>query len=45
MTLPVVHVLDLESGNLRSLSNALQKLGYDAHWLKSPADGIEDAQV
>ncbi|KAK9472611.1 uncharacterized protein V1510DRAFT_417217 [Dipodascopsis tothii] len=41
----VVHVLDLESGNLRSLSNAVQRLGYEVKWVREPADGLETAEI
>ncbi|KAK9447452.1 uncharacterized protein V1518DRAFT_421033 [Limtongia smithiae] len=40
-----VHVLDLESGNLRSLYNALTKLGYAVKWVKTPSDGLEEAEI
>ncbi|KAK9478774.1 hypothetical protein V1514DRAFT_293374 [Lipomyces japonicus] len=45
MPVKLVHVLDLESGNLRSLSNALNKLGYEVQWIKQPSDGLDDAQT
>ncbi|KAK9461332.1 uncharacterized protein V1516DRAFT_707534 [Lipomyces oligophaga] len=41
----VVYVLDLESGNLRSLYNALTKLGYSVKWIKTPSDGLDDAEI
>ncbi|KAK7205000.1 imidazole glycerol phosphate synthase-like protein hisHF [Myxozyma melibiosi] len=45
MTANTVYVLDLESGNLRSLQNALAKLGYDVKWIKTPEDGLDEAQI
>ncbi|KAK9467579.1 hypothetical protein V1512DRAFT_290719 [Lipomyces arxii] len=45
MTASIVYVLDLESGNLRSLSNALTKLGYTVKWLKRPSDGLDEAET
>ncbi|KAK9487656.1 hypothetical protein V1527DRAFT_420094 [Lipomyces starkeyi] len=45
MTAGTVHVLDLESGNLRSLSNAITKLGYEVKWIKKPGDGLDEAEI
>ncbi|KAK9238916.1 hypothetical protein V1525DRAFT_373925 [Lipomyces kononenkoae] len=45
MTVGTVHVLDLETGNLRSLSNALTKLGYEVKWVKKPSDGLDIAEI
>ncbi|KAK9325082.1 hypothetical protein V1517DRAFT_343740 [Lipomyces orientalis] len=45
MSISIVHVLDLESGNLRSLSNALTKLGYEVKWIKKPSDGLDEAEI
>ena len=42
--MPVVHLLDYVAGNVRSLANAVEKLGYTIEWIKTPAD-IEKAQV
>lgn len=42
--MPVVHLLDYVAGNVRSLANAVEKLGYRIEWIKTPAD-IEKAQV
>ncbi|CCF59394.1 hypothetical protein KAFR_0G03620 [Kazachstania africana CBS 2517] len=33
---PIVHVIDVESGNLQSLTNAIEYLGYDVHLIKKP---------
>ncbi|KAL8913610.1 MAG: hypothetical protein Q9171_001575 [Xanthocarpia ochracea] len=41
--MPVVHLLDYVAGNVRSLANAVEKLGYTIEWIKTPAD-IEKAQ-
>lgn len=45
MTVKIVHVLDLESGNLRSLYNAVTKLGYEVKWIKTPEEGLDEAEV
>lgn len=39
-----VHLLDYVAGNVRSLANAIEKLGYQIEWIKEPED-IEDAKV
>ncbi|KAJ9648854.1 Histidine biosynthesis bifunctional protein hisB [Coniosporium apollinis] len=36
--MPTVHLLDYVAGNVRSLVNAIEKLGYTVEWIKSPAD-------
>ncbi|KAF4122805.1 imidazole glycerol-phosphate synthase [Geosmithia morbida] len=36
--MPTVHLLDYVAGNVRSLVNAIEKLGYDVDWIKSPED-------
>ncbi|KAF2102095.1 imidazole glycerol phosphate synthase HisHF [Rhizodiscina lignyota] len=36
--MPTVHLLDYVAGNVRSLVNAIEKLGYEVEWIKSPAD-------
>ncbi|KAL8848524.1 MAG: hypothetical protein Q9221_006452 [Calogaya cf. arnoldii] len=41
--MPVVHLLDYVAGNVRSLANAVEKVGYEIEWIKTPAD-IEKAQ-
>lgn len=33
-----VHLLDYVAGNVRSLVNAIEKVGYTVEWVKSPAD-------
>jgi glutamine amidotransferase/cyclase len=33
-----VHLLDYVAGNVRSLVNAIEKLGYTVVWVKTPAD-------
>jgi hypothetical protein len=43
-TKPVVHLLDYAAGNIRSLVNAVEKLGYDVEWIKSP-DEVSKAEV
>ncbi|KAM3546214.1 hypothetical protein ARSEF1564_000909 [Beauveria bassiana] len=36
--MPTVHLLDYVAGNIRSLVNAIEKLGYQVEWIKSPED-------
>lgn len=36
-----VHVIDVESGNLQSLENALEKLGYEVELIKNSDDAAE----
>ena len=42
--MPTVHLLDYVAGNVRSLANAIEKLGYTIAWIKEPKD-IESAEV
>ena len=42
--MPVVHLLDYVAGNIRSLANAIQKVGYQVEWIKSP-DDIQNSEV
>lgn len=42
--MPVVHMLDYAAGNIRSLINAIEKLGWQVEWIKEPKD-IEKAEV
>ena len=42
--MPVVHLLDYVAGNIRSLVNAIEKLGYQVEWVKSP-DDVHYAEV
>lgn len=42
--MPTVHLLDYVAGNIRSLVNAIEKLGYDVEWIKSPED-VPKAEV
>lgn len=42
--MPTVHLLDYVAGNVRSLVNAIEKLGYTIEWIKSPRD-VADAEV
>ena len=37
-TMPAVHLLDYVAGNVRSLVNAIEKVGYTVEWIKSPSD-------
>ncbi|KAF7549903.1 hypothetical protein G7046_g8190 [Stylonectria norvegica] len=36
--MPTVHLLDYVAGNIRSLVNAIEKLGYEVEWIRSPED-------
>ncbi|KAK3191419.1 Histidine biosynthesis bifunctional protein hisB [Lecanicillium sp. MT-2017a] len=36
--MPTVHLLDYVAGNIRSLVNAIEKLGYEVEWVKTPED-------
>lgn len=40
----MVYLLDYVAGNVRSLVNAIEKVGYTVKWIKAPKD-IEEAQV
>lgn len=42
--MPTVHLLDYVAGNVRSLANAIEKLGYTIKWINQPND-IENAEV
>lgn len=42
--MPTVHLLDFVAGNVRSLANAIEKLGYTIEWIKAPED-VEKAEV
>ena len=36
--MPTVHLLDYVAGNIRSLVNAIEKVGYQVEWIRSPED-------
>ncbi|KAK5734642.1 Histidine biosynthesis bifunctional protein hisB [Elasticomyces elasticus] len=36
--MPTVHLLDYAAGNVRSLVNAIEKLGWQVEWIKSPEE-------
>ena len=36
--MPTVHLLDYVAGNIRSLVNASERVGYTVEWVRSPAD-------
>jgi len=42
--MPTVHLLDYVAGNVRSLVNAIEKVGYTVEWVRSPED-VEKADV
>jgi len=39
-----VYLLDYVAGNVRSLVNAIEKVGYSVEWIRSPED-VEKADV
>ncbi|GAM85663.1 hypothetical protein ANO11243_036700 [Dothideomycetidae sp. 11243] len=36
--MPKVHLLDYVAGNIRSLVNAIERVGYEVEWVKTPED-------
>ncbi|KAI9762537.1 MAG: Histidine biosynthesis bifunctional protein hisB [Chaenotheca gracillima] len=42
--MPTVHLLDYVAGNVRSLVNAIAKVGYTVEWIKRPSD-VATAEV
>ena len=42
--MPTAHLLDYVAGNVRSLVNAIEKVGYTVEWIKEPKD-VEAAEV
>ena len=42
--MPTVHLLDYVAGNVRSLANAIEKIGFQIEWVKKPSD-IDNAEV
>lgn len=42
--MPKVHLLDYVAGNIRSLVNAIEKLGYEVEWIRSPEE-VKNADV
>lgn len=42
--MPTVHLLDYVAGNVRSLVNAIRKVGYEVEWIKSPEE-IRNVEV
>lgn len=40
---PRVHVLDYGAGNVRSLANAVNKLGFDVKIISSPSEILDDS--
>jgi len=42
--MPTVHLLHYVAGNVRSLVNAIEKLGYTIEWIKEPKD-VDHAEV
>ncbi len=44
MEKPKAYFLDYVAGNIRSLVNAVEKVGYEVDWIKTPGD-IRQADV
>lgn len=42
--MPTVHLLDYVAGNVRSLTNAIEKLGFTVSFVKKPSE-IDQAEV
>lgn len=42
--MPTAHLLDYVAGNIRSLVNAIEKIGYTVEWIKEPQD-LDRAEV
>lgn len=42
--MPTVHLLNYVAGNIRSLVNAIEKLGWTIAWIESP-DDVAKAEV
>lgn len=42
--MPTVHLLDYVAGNVRSLVNAINQVGYEVEWVRSPQD-LKNAEV
>lgn len=42
---PTVHLLDTVAGNIRSLVNAIEHLGFEIHWVRTPADLLTAERV
>jgi len=42
--MPKVHILDYVAGNVRSLVNAIEELGWTVDWITSPSQ-ISNAEV
>lgn len=38
VNMPTVHLIDYVAGNIRSLVNAIEKVGYTVEWIRSPED-------
>ena len=42
--MPTIHLLDYVAGNVRSLVNAIEKVGYEVEWVKTPEE-VANAKV
>jgi glutamine amidotransferase/cyclase len=42
--MPTVHLLDYVAGNVRSLVNAIEKLGWTVEWVRTPEE-VANADV
>lgn len=44
LAMPTVHLLDYVAGNIRSLVNAINQVGYEVAWIRTPED-VKNADV
>ena len=44
MDRPKAYLLDFVAGNIRSLVNGVEKIGYEVVWIKNPED-VQHAEV
>lgn len=42
--MPKVYLIDYVAGNVRSLVNAIEKIGYEVEWIRSPEE-VANAEV
>lgn len=42
--MPTVHLLDYVAGNVRSLVNAIERVGYSVEWVRTPEE-VANADV
>jgi len=39
--MPKIYLLDYVAGNVRSLVNAIEKVGYTVEWIRTPEDVVK----